>query len=203
MNLAEPTGQKCFRNIEIINPRTVVSLALQVPACASFRPKLRHALREDVMKYLRFRVCIQVVLLTTTVTLSQVFAEESPQQKVNNDTQNNGGNSYVGQGILQVLPKSAGAVKAAFPSDPGRTGVKISSPGRTYGALTVILAAAGGAAALSFLLTRGGDKHASPAPVTTSPPAPVTLAPVTTSPLAPVTTSVTPGTPVISAPPGH
>jgi len=146
------------------------------------------------MKYLRFRVCIQVVLLTTTVTLSQVLAEESPQQKPNN-TQDSGGNSYVGQGILQVLPKSAGAAKAAFPNDQGRTGVKVSSPGRTYGALTVILIAAGGAAALSYLLTRGGDKHAPPAPVTTSP-----IAPVTTSP---VTTSVTPGTPVISAPPGH
>jgi hypothetical protein len=150
------------------------------------------------MKYLRLRVCIQVVLLTTTVTLSQVFAEESPQQKVNNDTQNNGENSYVGQGILQVLPKSAGTVKAAFPSDPGRTGAKVRSPGRTYGALTVILMAAGGAAALSYLLTRGGDKHAPLAPATTSP-----LAPVATSPVAPVTTSVTASAPVISAPPGH
>jgi hypothetical protein len=143
------------------------------------------------MKYLRFRVCIQVVLLTTTVTLSQVLAEESPQQKLNN-TQENGGNSYVGQGILQVLPKSAGAVKEAFPSDPGRTDVKVSSPGRTYGTLTAILIAAGGAAALSFLLTRGGDKHATPAPVATSATAGT-----------PVTTSVTPGTPVIIAPPGH
>ena len=130
------------------------------------------------MKYLRFRVCIQVVLLTTTVTLSQVLAEESPQQKVNNDTQDNGGNSYVGQGILQVLPKNGGAVKAAFPSDPGKTDEKVTSPGRT-GTLTAILLAAGGAAALSFLLTRGGDKHA---------------------PAVPVITSVTPGTPVISAP---
>ena len=149
------------------------------------------------MKYLRLRVCIQVVLLTTTVTLSQVLAEESPQQKPNN-IQDSGGNSYVGQGILQVLPKSAGAVKAAFPSDPGRTGAKVRSPGRTYGALTVILMAAGGAAALSYLLTRGGDKHAPLAPATTSP-----LAPVATSPVAPVTTSVTASAPVISAPPGH
>ena len=133
------------------------------------------------MKYLRLRVCIQVVLLTTTVTLSQVLAEESPQQKLNN-TQDGGGNSYVGQGILQVLPRGGGAVNAAFPSDPGRTDVKVSSPGRTYGTLTVILIAAGGAAALSFLLTRGGDKHAPPAPVTTS---------------------VTTGTPIIIAPSGH
>jgi hypothetical protein len=140
------------------------------------------------MKYLRFRVCIQVVLLTTTVTLSQVLAEESPQQKLNN-TQDNGGNWYVGQGILQVLPTSAGAVKAAFPNDRDRTGEKVSSPGRTYGALTAILIAAGGAAALSYMLTRGGDnKHATPA---------------TPAPPAPVTTSVTPGTPVIIAPPGH
>jgi hypothetical protein len=31
INLAEPTGPKCFRNTGIINPRSVLSVALQVP----------------------------------------------------------------------------------------------------------------------------------------------------------------------------
>src|SRR5215470_16007729 len=111
------------------------------------------------MKYLR--LCSQVVLLTTTVTFSQVFAEEPPKPTIN-PTYHDGDNSFVGQGILEVLPKTSAAVKAGFPSDPGRPGVKVSSPGRTYGTLTAILVAAGGAAAFSLLLTRGGNKPSTP-----------------------------------------
>jgi hypothetical protein len=138
---------------------------------------LRYARLEDVMKYLRVRLCIPVVLLTITVTVSQLSAEQPPQPNVDN-TRHNAENSYVGDGILRVLPRNGAAVQSPFPSDPG-AGVKNSSPGRTYGALTAILAAAGGAALLAYLLTR--------------PP----------KPIPPVLTSVTAGTPVISAPPGR
>src|SRR5438105_10039602 len=121
------------------------------------------------MKYLKFRWCIPVVLLTTTLSLSMVFAED---------------NTLVGHSILSAVPQNSGAVKRAFP-DPNGTGVKISSPGRTYGRLTAILVAAGGAAAVSLLLTRGGQKQQP------------------NTPTAPVTTSVTAGAPVITAPPSH
>jgi hypothetical protein len=128
------------------------------------------------MKYSRFRVSIQVVLLTTTITVSQLFAEQPAQPKADN-TGHDSETSYVGQGILKVLPRNGGASKTAFP-DPGGM-VKSSAPGRTYGSLTTILIAAGGAAALAYFLTRPGK------------------------PVPPVPTSVTAGTPVITAPPGH
>lgn len=127
------------------------------------------------MKYLR--LWIQVVLLTATLTLSPVFAEALPQPKIDTKEQENE-TAYVGHGILDVLPRSGAAAKKAFPDPPGG-GVQVSSPGRTYGTLVAILAAAGGAAALAYFFTR--------------PPKPVP----------PVPTTVTTGTPIISAPPGH
>ena len=141
-----------------------------------FRPMLRYARLEDVMKYLRFRLCIKVALLTTTLTVSQLFAEQPLQPKADN-TSHDSETSYVGRGILETLPRSGGVVKAGFPN-PGGT-VRSSAPGRTYGTLTAILIAAGGAAALAYFLARPGP------------------------PIPPVPTSVTAGTPVITAPPGH
>jgi hypothetical protein len=129
------------------------------------------------MKYLRFRLWIQVVLLATTLTVSQLFAEQPTQPSADNAAHHDSNNSYVGKGILDVLPQNGAAVKASFP-DPSGT-VKSSAPGRTYGTLTAILIAAGGAAALAYFLTR-------PAP-----------------PKPPVPTFVSAGTPVITVPAGH
>src|ERR1051326_2948886 len=113
---------------------------------------LRYARLEDIMKYFRFRLCIQVVLLITTVSVSPILAEQAIPPKADN-TVHGSQTPYVGPGILDVLPKSGGTVKSAFPSGSDAS-VKVSSPGRTYGTLTAILIAAGGAAALGFLLTR-------------------------------------------------
>lgn len=134
------------------------------------------------MMYLRFRLGLQCILLTTTISLSPVFGENGPQSSVNEIHAENG-TPLVGPSILSGLPHSGSVVKSGFPSDPGGSGVKISSPGRTYGTLIAILAAAGGATALALLLTHGGQKQSSTP--------------------SPVITSVTTGAPVISAPPGH